>query len=326
MRTVSIVGIGSYLPERILTNKEMETVVDTSDEWIQSRTGIRERHIADDDQATSDLAAIAAQRALVSAGVSAEEVDLIIVATITPDMIFPNTACFVQDKIGAKNAFCFGLEAACSGFLYSLEVGKQFVASGKSQTVLVIGAEKLSSVTDWEDRSTCVLFGDGAGAVVLQARGDRHGIVTSVMGSDGALAELLHIPAGGSRTPATHESVDAREHFLKMSGPDVYKNAVRAMSDAALRVLAECGLSVEDVDLLVPHQANRRIIEAIGQRLSIDPDKVYMNLDHTGNTSAASVPLALDEAISGGRLKKGDLVLMIVFGGGFTWGASVVEW
>ena len=326
MRTVSISGIGSYLPERILTNQDLEKMVDTTDEWIQTRTGIKQRHLARDDESTSDMAAEAARRALAHAGVLAEDVDVIIVATITPDMVFPNTACFVQEKIGAKKAFCFGLEAACSGFLYSLDVGKQFVATGAAETVLVIGAEKLSSITDWEDRSTCVLFGDGAGAAVLQARGDRYGIAHTVMGSDGALAELLHVPAGGSREPATVQSVEARLHYLKMAGSEVFKNAVRAMSDSAKRVLEQAGLTIDDVDLLVPHQANRRIIEAIGTRLGIDSEKVFMNLDRTGNTAAASVPLALDEAVQVGRLERGHLVLIIVFGGGFTWGAGLVEW
>ena len=326
MRTVSIAGIGSYLPERVLTNQDLEKMVDTTDEWIQTRTGIQERHLAREDETTSDMAAEAARRALAHAGVAADEVDVIIVATITPDMVFPNTACFVQEKIGASKAFCFGLEAACSGFLYSLDVGKQFVATGAAETVLVIGAEKLSSITDWEDRATCVLFGDGAGAAVLQARGDRYGIANTVMGSDGALAELLHVPAGGSRAPATVQSVEARLHYLKMAGSEVFKNAVRAMSDSARRVLEQAGLTIDDVDLLVPHQANRRIIEAIGSRLGIDSEKVFMNLDRTGNTSAASVPLALDEAVQTGRLERGQLVLIIVFGGGFTWGAGLVEW
>ena len=325
-RTVSITGIGSYVPEKVLTNGDLEKIVDTTDEWIVTRTGIRERRIAADDQATSDLAAEAARNALKNAGVEAEDVDLIIVATITPDHVFPNTACLVQDKIGATNAFCFGLEAACSGFLYSLEVARRFVSSGASETALVIGAEKLSSITDWEDRATCVLFGDGAGAAVVQAKGDRLGVIQSCLGSDGKLADLLMVPGGGSRIPPSTAMLDERLNFLKMNGREVFKHAVRAMSESAKKALASAGLTIDDVDWLVPHQANRRIIDAIGQRLGIDENKVYMNLDKYGNMSAASVPVALDEAVREGAIQSGHVILIIVFGGGFTWGASVLEW
>ena len=324
--TVSITGTGSYLPEKVLTNADLEKMVDTTDEWIQKRTGISERHIARDDEATSDMAAVAASRALESAKVAPSEVDLIIVATITPDMVFPNTACFVQEKIGSKNAFCFDLEAACSGFLYGLEIARQFVGSGAVKTALVIGAEKLSSVTDWEDRTTCVLFGDGAGAVVVQAGGHGKGLMGSVMGSDGALTDLLNIPGGGSRYPVSKETIEQRLHYMKMEGREVFKHAVRCMCDAGQKVLERFGLTVSDVACVIPHQANMRIIQAIAERLGAPLEKFHNNLERVGNISAASVPVALDEAVRLGRLKKGDIALFIVFGGGFTWGAMLVEW
>ena len=326
VRRASITGIGSYVPEKVLTNKDLEKIVDTTDEWIVTRTGIRERHIAAEGETTASMGAMAAERALENAGVSAEEVDMIICATITPEMLFPNTACFIQERIGAKNAFCFGLEAACSGFVYGLEVARQFVSSGAKNTVLVIGAEKLSAFVDWNDRATCILFGDGAGAAVVQATGARVGIAHTVLGSDGGLTDLLKVPGGGSLNPPTHETIDEGLHYLSMNGREVFKHAVRAMADSARTVLSDCGVSIEDVDWLVPHQANQRIVEAIGQRLEIAPEKVFMNLQKYGNMSAASIPVALDEACREGHIQKGDLVLLIAFGGGFTWGASVVEW
>ena len=325
-RTVSIVGIGSYVPDRILTNADLEKMVDTTDEWITTRTGIKERHIAAPDQPSSDLGAEAARRALADAGLSPEDVDMIVLGTITPDMGFPNTACFVQAKIGAKNAFCFDIEAACSGFLYALEIGRQFVSTGTMETVLVIASEKITSILDWQDRNTCVLFGDGAGAVVLQARGAAHGVMSSVLGSDGTLAELLMLPGGGSRYPATEETVRQRLHYMKMAGREVFKHAVTNMSRAALDALKSSGLGIEDIRWIIPHQANLRIIEAIGERLGVGKDKVVVNLDRYGNTSAATIPLALDELYRQGKLQKHDKVLMVAFGGGFTWGASVVEW
>ena len=325
-RGVSIVGTGSYLPERVLTNADIEKMVDTTDEWIVTRTGIRERRIAADDQASSDMAAVAAGRALESAGVAAEDIDLIIVATVTPDMPFPSTACFVQEKIRASKAFCFDVEAACSGFLYGVEVARSFLDSGICETVLVIGAEKLSCVTNWNDRSTCVLFGDGAGAVVLRAHDRGRGIMSSVMGSDGALADLLNIPGGGSRNPSTAQSVAAGLHFLKMTGNEVFKHAVRCMCDAGRTALEKCGKTIDDVACVIPHQANERIIQAIASRLGNSQDKFYVNLDRVGNLSGASVPVALDEAVRAGRIKNGDIVLFVVFGGGFTWGAMVLEW
>lgn len=325
-RTVSIVGTGMYAPERVLTNADLEKMVDTTDEWIVTRTGIRERHIARADQATSDLAAEAARRALADAGVRAEDVDLIIVATITPDMGFPNTACLVQNQIGAKKAFCFDIEAACSGFIYALETGKKFIASGSIQTALIIGAEKMSAFVDWQDRGTCVLFGDGAGAAVLQARNAPHGIMASVLGSDGALGELLMLPAGGSRNPASEQTVKDRLHYLKMAGREVFKHAVTNMVVSAKGALKKSGLTAHDVDWIIPHQANLRIIDAIADRLGEPREKLVINLDRYGNTSAATIIMALDELSKSGKVKKGQRVLMVAFGGGFTWGATVVEW
>jgi 3-oxoacyl-[acyl-carrier-protein] synthase-3 len=324
--SVSIVGTGSYLPDKILTNAELEKIVDTSDEWIQSRTGIRERRIAADGQTTSDMAAEASRRAIEDAGLTPEDIDLIIVATITPDMPFPNTACFVQNKIGASNAICFDIEAACSGFLYSLEIANQFLSTGTHQTALVIGAEKLSSVTDWTDRATCVLFGDGAGAVVVKRTTEGRGIIATHMGSDGSLTGLLNLPGGGSLHPVSAQTIENKLHFMKMTGNEVFKHAVRCMCDAGQRVLDQCGLTIDDVTCVVPHQANMRIIQAIGNRLGKSNDKFYVNLERVGNMSGASVPVAMDEAVRDGTIKKGDLVLSVVFGGGFTWGAMLIEW
>ena len=322
---VCIIGTGSYLPERVMTNVDLEKLVDTSDEWIRTRTGISQRHIAADGETCSDLSANAARAALESAGISADEVDLIIVATTTGDRMLPSTACFVQDKIGAKNAFCFDIAAACSGFLYGMKVAKGMILGGTAKTVLVIGAEKLSSFLDWEDRSTCVLFGDGAGAVLFQAREDSRGIISGVMGSDGALANLLTVPAGGCEMPASQQTIDDRLHYVKMGGGEVFKNAVRCMCDAGQKVLDKAGLTIDDVACVIPHQANMRIIQAIADRFKQPIDKFFVNLDKVGNLSGGSVPVALDEAFRVGRVKKGDIVLFIVFGAGFTWGASLVE-
>jgi 3-oxoacyl-[acyl-carrier-protein] synthase-3 len=322
----SIVATGSYVPSRVLTNADLEKMVDTTDEWIVTRTGIRERRIAAPDEATSDMGAEAARRALASAGVAAEDVDIIIVATITPDMGFPNTACFVQAKIGAKNAFCFDIEAACSGFVYALDIARQYIGTGSARTALVIGAEKISCITDWTDRSMCVLFGDAAGAAVVQSVPGRSGILASVMKSDGTLSDLLKLPGGGSRHPTSPETIAQGLHYMKMEGRDVFKHAVTCMTDVARRALERAGLTVDDLDLIIPHQANQRIVSAIGERLGGAPEKYFVNLDRYGNTSAASVILALDEAHRMGRLQRGDRVLLVAFGGGFTWGATVLEW
>jgi 3-oxoacyl-[acyl-carrier-protein] synthase-3 len=325
-RTCAISGVGSYVPSKILTNAELEKMVDTTDEWIMSRTGIKERRLAAKNEFTSDLAAHAAQRALQMAGVPAAQVDLIIVATITPDMPFPSTACLVQHKIGAHRAAAFDLEAACSGFIYGLEIAQQFIMSRTYDTVLVIGAEKLSSIVDWEDRNTCVLFGDGAGAAVLQNRPNTHGLLTAVMGADGSKAELLFMPGGGSRCPASADSVASRLHYLRMEGKETFKNAVQAMQTAAEEAMRRCEIDITRISCIIPHQANRRIIDALGERLGAKPEQLFVNLHKYGNTSAASVAIALDEAVTSGRLRRGDLILLIVFGAGLTWGAAVIEW
>ena len=325
-RTCSITAVGSYVPEHVMTNAEMEKIVDTTDEWITSRTGIKERRIAAKDEFTSDMAAKAAQRAMDKAGVTADQIDLIIVATITPDMLFPSTAALVQSKIGARKAAAFDIEAACSGFIYALEIGQQFIMSRTYETVLIIGAERLSSIVNWKDRNTCVLFGDGAGAAILQHRPDAHGLLTACMGADGDKAMLLSMPGGGSRIPATIASVEAGLHHLQMDGKETFKNAVNAMMGAANEALRRCEIDITQIKLVIPHQANSRIINAVGERLGVKPDQVFVNLDKYGNTSAASVAIALDEAVEQGRLQRGDLALLVVFGAGLTWAAAVIEW
>jgi 3-oxoacyl-[acyl-carrier-protein] synthase-3 len=314
------------VPERILTNADLERMVDTSDEWITSRTGIKQRHIAADNEFTSDMAASAAIRALHGASLSAEQLDLIIVATITPDMMFPATACLVQQKIGAVRAAAFDVEAACSGFIYGLEIGQQFIMSRTYDTVLVIGAEKLSTIVDWKDRNTCVLFGDGAGAAILQHRPDAHGLLTACMGAEGDKAELLCMPGGGSRCPATLASVSSGLHFLRMDGKETFKNAVTAMYTAGREALRRCEIDISQIKCVIPHQANRRIIDAVSERLGVKPEQLFVNLEKYGNTSAASVAIALDEAVRAGCIQRGDLVLMLAFGAGLTWAAAVIEW
>jgi 3-oxoacyl-[acyl-carrier-protein] synthase-3 len=325
-RSVSIVGTGAYLPERILSNADLEKLVDTSDEWIMTRTGIRERRLAAADEFTSDLAANAARAAMQSAGIAPEEIDLIIVATVTPDMFFPATACFVQQKIGAKNAACFDLSAACSGFLYGIEVAQQFITSHTYDTVLVIGADKLSTIVDWTDRNTCVLFGDGAGAAILRNRAGSHGVIATYMGADGGYSEILNIPGGGCRHPMTPENYAKRMNTIQMNGKETYKQAVTAMLTAAHKALEQAGLRAEDIACVIPHQANLRIIEAVSDRLGIPLERFLVNLDRYGNTSAAAVAIALDEANRTGRIRVGDYVLLVVFGGGLTWASSVVQW
>jgi 3-oxoacyl-[acyl-carrier-protein] synthase-3 len=325
-RTCSITGVGSYVPAKILTNADLEKMVETSDEWIITRTGIKQRRLAAKDEFTSDMAAHAARRAMKMAGVTADQIDLIIVATITPDMPFPATACLVQQKIGARRAAAFDVEAACSGFIYALEIGQQFIMSHTYDMVLVVGAEKLSSITDWTDRNTCVLFGDGAGAAILQSRPGSHGLLTAVMGADGSKSNLIHMPAGGSRCPTSADSVAARLHYLRMDGRETFKNAVQAMHNAAKEALRRCELDITKIKCVIPHQANRRIIDVVGERLGATPEQLFVNLDKYGNTSAASVAIALDEAVSSGKIQRGDLILMMVFGSGLTWGAAVIEW
>ena len=325
-RTCSIAAVGSCVPEKVLTNQDLEKIVDTSDDWITSRTGIKERRLAADGEATSDLGTKAALQAMKRAGIAPEEIDLIIVATITPDMPFPSTACLIQEKIGARRAAAFDLEAACSGFVYALEIGQQFIMSRTYECVLVIGAEKLSSIIDWEDRNTCVLFGDGAGAVILRNRPDAHGLLTVKMGADGGKANILSMPGGGSLNPATPDSIQGRLHYLRMDGREVYKNAVTSMCAAAREVMERCHITIEDIKCVIPHQANKRILDAVGDRLGAKPEQVFMNLDRYGNTSAASVAIALDEAVDQGLIQRGDLVLLIVFGAGLTWGAAILEW
>ncbi len=325
-RTCSIISVGSYVPERVLTNADLERMVETSDEWITSRTGIKQRHIAADNEFTSDMAASAAIRALHGASLSAEQLDLIIVATITPDMMFPATACLVQQKIGAVRAAAFDVEAACSGFIYGLEIGQQFIMSRTYDTVLVIGAEKLSTIVDWKDRNTCVLFGDGAGAAILQHRPDAHGLLTACMGAEGDKAELLCMPGGGSRCPATLASVSSGLHFLRMDGKETFKNAVTAMYTAGREALRRCEIDISQIKCVIPHQANRRIIDAVSERLGVKPGQLFVNLEKYGNTSAASVAIALDEAVRAGCIQRGDLVLMLAFGAGLTWAAAVIEW
>ena len=325
-RTVSIIGTGSYVPEKILTNADLSRMVDTSDEWITTRTGIKERRIAAKDEFTSDMATKAALKAIEQANIAAAEIDLILVATATPDMLFPATACFVQKNIGATNAACLDISAACAGFLFGVEIAQQFITSHTHDTVLVIGADKLTSITNWTDRNTCVLFGDGAGAAILRHRGGAHGVISTHIGSDGQFTDILFMPGGGSRCPITAENVGRNLNTIHMSGKEVYKQAVIAMFSAAQKALQKAGLSIEDIACVIPHQANLRIIEGIADRLGIPLEKFYVNLDRYGNTSAAAVAIALDEANRTGRIKPGDFVLMVVFGGGLTWASTVIEW
>ncbi len=326
LRTASITGIGAYAPARVLTNDELSRMVDTSDEWISSRTGIKERHIAADGEFTSDMAAAAARRALESAGADPASLDLIIAATATPDTPFPSTGCWIQQKIGATHAAAFDITAACSGFLYGLNIGRQFIATGAANRVLVVGAEKISAITDWTDRNTCVLFGDGAGAALLEHRPGSAGILDILLGSDGREWEILNIPAGGCRMPASETTVRDRLHTIRMSGRDVFKVAVLAMQNAAVNALERAGVAIDDIAWVIPHQANTRIMHAIAGRLGVGLDRFIINIERFGNTSAASIPLALDEAVRDGRVKRGDKILMVAFGGGLTWASAVVEW
>ncbi|MFA5411418.1 MAG: beta-ketoacyl-ACP synthase III [Candidatus Omnitrophota bacterium] len=325
MKKVGIIGVGEYLPQRVLTNADLEKMVDTSDEWITTRTGIKERRMVSKKEAASDLAVKAAEEALKDAGLKAQDLDLIIVATITPDMQFPSTACFVQARLGAKKAACFDISAACAGFVYALVVAQQFIARGTYKNALVIGGEVLSSVTDWKDRNTCVLFGDGAGAAVLSDV-KSGGILSIYLGSDGSMADLLMMPAGGSRNPATRETVNKRLHYLKMEGNELFKIAVKTMVMAAQAALKEADLKCQDIDLVIPHQANLRIIMAMAKRLGLPQEKIYLNIEKYGNMSSASTATALCEAVKEGRVRKGDIVLLDAFGAGLVWGACILKW
>jgi len=321
-----IVGLGSYVPERVLTNRELETMVNTTDQWIVDRSGIRERRIAGPGQVTSDLALEAARRALEDAGIGPAEVDLIIVATNTSDTVFPGVGCIVQDRLGAVKAGAFDLVAGCTGFIYAFSVAAQFITSGVYRHVLVIGAEILSRIVDWQDRNTCVLFGDGAGAVVLGRVPEGYGLVHSKLGSDGSGGPALCLPAGGSRLPASAQTVAERQHFIHMNGREVFKFAVRACGAGSLEALEEAGLSVAEVDFLIPHQANIRIIEAAAKRLNLPMERVLVNVDRYGNTSTASIPIALEEAVGQNRIKDGDTMLLTGFGAGLTWAVAILKW
>ena len=326
MTRAKIIGVGAYAPKRILTNAELAKMVDTSDAWIVQRSGIRQRHIVDETETTSDLAVRAAQQALERANLVPEDIDFIVLGTTSADMQFPSTANFVQHKLGCRKIGSVDVWAACTGSIYSLSVASQFIETGKYRRVLAIGAESLSRITDFTDRATCVLLADAAGAVVLEASGDGSGVIDTDLYSDGQHWELLYMPGGGARYPASHETVDQRMHYAKMKGSELFKVAVRMFVECAQTLLERHGLTADDVDLFIPHQANLRIIEAAAKRLAMPMERVFINVDRYGNTGAASVYVALEEAIGAGRLKKGDLVLMAAFGGGVTWGAALVRW
>lgn len=325
MKKVGVIGVGKYVPQKVLTNADLEKMVDTSDEWITTRTGIKERRLAAPGEATSDLATKAAREALANAGVKPEDLDLIIVATITPDTQFPSTACYVQANLGAKNAFCFDMSAACAGFIYAIGTAQQFIAQGSCRRALVIGAETLSSITDWQDRNTCVLFGDGAGAVVLEEV-KSGGILSTYLGTDGTQTGLLNLPAGGSRQPVTRQTVDARQHYIKMQGNELFKLAVMSMEQAAQTALKKAGLACSDVRWIIPHQANIRIINAVAKRLGFANAEIFLNIEKYGNMSSASTATAFVEAAQAGQFKKGDVILLVAFGAGLVWGAIAMEW
>jgi 3-oxoacyl-[acyl-carrier-protein] synthase-3 len=329
MINARIIGTGSYAPKKVVTNHDLEKILDTSDDWITERTGIKQRHIAEKGEVTSDLAFEASQRALKAAKLSPQELDVIIVATLTPDMHMPSCGCALQNKLGAKKAAAFDIYAACSGFIYGLSIANAYIKSEMYKNILVVGAEILSRVTDWEDRTTCVLFGDGAGAVVLQRQSSKQGkrgVLSTHLHSDGALGNLLCLPGGGSQNPTSNDSFSKRMHFIKMKGNETFKAAVRALGEAAQEALDHNKLKHEDLDFLVPHQANLRIIQAMAQRLKMPMEKVVLTLPKYGNTSAASIPMALDEAVRDGRIKDNHLLLLEAFGGGLTWGSAVIRW
>jgi len=325
-RRVRIASTGFYAPEKILTNADLEKLVDTTDEWIVSRTGMKERHVVAPDQATSDMVLIAARRALENARLEVKDIDVIIVATVTPDTLFPATACWVQQGLGADHVAAFDIAAACSGFLYGMITAEALIASGAARRVLLAGAETLTRVTNWEDRNTCVLFGDAAGAAVLEISPDDSGILSHYWKADGALGSMLLQPAGGSRLPASAETVEKKLHTLQMRGNEVFKHAVKRMSEASLEVLKRAGLGTDDIDWLIPHQANIRIIEATGERLGVPKEKVYVNVHKYGNVSSATIPIALNELDGEGKLEKGDVIVMTAFGSGLTWAAVAYRW
>ncbi len=321
-----IIGTGSYLPKRIMTNRDLERLVDTTENWIVERTGIRERRIADESEAASDLAVHAARRALETARIDANDLDLIIVATTTPDMFFPSTACIVQDQLGARQAAAFDLSAACSGFLFALSVADQYIRNGVYKNVLIIGSEVMSRIIDWTDRNTCVLFGDGAGAAVLQRTKGDHGVLSTHLHSDGRLWNLIQVPGGGSRIPPSVAMLAERKPFIKMKGNETFKVAVRTLEEAVYEMMKTAHVQPSELSLLIPHQANIRIIMAVAQRLGLPMEKVMLNVERYGNTSAASIPIALDEAVRQGRVKDGDLILFEAFGAGLTWASALVRW
>lgn len=327
MTRAKIIGIGSYVPEKVLTNADFEKMVNTSDEWIITRTGISERRVCADGEDTSDMCVRAAERALESAGLKPADIDLVVAATVTPDFRLPSLACVIQKKMGLINAAAMDVAAACAGFIYGLSMAQAYINTGTFKRIMIIGAERLSSITDYSDRNTCVLFGDGAGVAILAASDDDSGILATYLKSDGTLDSLLNIPAGGTHLPfGRNGNFDHRLTCLHMNGNEIFKHAVRFMGDAALKVVNDAGLTPDQVDLLVPHQANIRIIKATARRLGIPMERVYVNIDKFGNTSSASVPLALDHAVREGRIKKGDHIVSVAFGGGLTWGAVAIRW
>jgi 3-oxoacyl-[acyl-carrier-protein] synthase-3 len=324
--SVGIIGTGFYVPEKIITNFDLEKIVDTSDEWIRTRTGINERRIAADNEAASDLAAKAGSEALYKAEIIPQDIDLLIIATLSPDHFMPSTACITQRKLGLINAVCFDLTAACSGSLYAIKVAESILKNSNYNTAMIIGTEILSRTVDWKDRNTCVLFGDGAGAIILKKGIKGKNIISSDFGSDGSGADLLRIPAGGSRLPTSYRTIDQGQHFIEMDGRKIYKLAKKKMVDSVLKALENVNLTKKDIDLLIPHQANTRILEAVVKKLHLPKEKIMINLEKYGNTSAASIPIALDEAISQGKITEGDIVVLTAFGAGLTWGAIVIMW
>lgn len=321
-----ILGTGKSLPKKILTNADLEKMVDTTDEWIRTRTGIQERRIASSEEASSDLAAAAAREALSNADVKPEDLDAIFACTCTPDMVFPSVACLVQSALGAKNAACMDISAACSGFIYGISAAKSFIESGAYKKILLIGVDTLSKITNWEDRSTCVLFGDGAGAAVISAEEGDSGILAVYTASDGSKADVLKVPGGGTRKPVSKEVLEEKSNTIQMDGPEVYKLAVTKMVEASQKALALAGVKAEDLTLIIPHQANLRIIESVAKRLALPAGRVFINVQKYGNMSAATTIIALDEAQRGGKIKRGDLVELVAFGAGLTWGAAVIRW